>query len=109
MSATVGKSSEYKSLGHLQTDDYDEDYFPTFLTEPSNLTVNEHSSAHFECRLEPADDESMRIDWFHNGKPLQTGSRVKTVNDFGIVILEIGKVDARDSGYYKCRVSNLSS
>jgi hypothetical protein len=46
----------------------------------------------------------MRVEWFHNGKPLSAGSRIKTINDFGFVILEVAGVYQRDSGLYTCKV-----
>lgn len=79
---------------------------PEFVTTPSDLILSENSSAHFECRLVPVNDSSMRVEWYHNGKPLLTGSRVKTINDFGFVILEIGGVYQRDAGLYTCKATN---
>ncbi|XP_023947919.2 titin [Bicyclus anynana] len=79
---------------------------PEFITTPSDLILSENSSAHFECRLVPVNDSSMTVEWYHNGKPLLTGSRVKTINDFGFVILEIGGVYQRDAGLYTCKATN---
>lgn len=79
---------------------------PEFITTPSDLVLGENSLAHFECRLTPVNDSSMRVEWFHNGKALLTGSRVKTINDFGFVILEVAGVYQRDSGLYTCKATN---
>lgn len=79
---------------------------PEFITTPSDLILGENSSAHFECRLQPVNDSSMRVEWYHNGKALLTGSRVKTISDFGFVILEIGGVYQRDAGLYTCKATN---
>ena len=57
-----------------------------------DLVLAENSLAHFETRLTPINDPSMRVDWFHNGKQLSAGSRIKTINDFGFVILEVANV-----------------
>lgn len=46
----------------------------------------------------------MKVEWFHNGKQLSAGSRIKTINDFGFVILEVANVMTRDSGNYTCKV-----
>lgn len=35
--------------------------------------LNEGEPAHFECRVEPVGDASMKIEWFHNGRLLDTG------------------------------------
>ncbi|XP_067120871.1 titin [Centruroides vittatus] len=79
---------------------------PKFLTPIEDQTLPENALAHFECRLVPTNDPSMRVEWFHNGKPLITGSRVKTISDFGFVILEIAGVYSRDSGTYTCKAIN---
>lgn len=79
---------------------------PEFVTTPFDVILTENSSAHFECRLIPINDSSMTVEWFHNGKALLTGSRVKTINDFGFVILEIGGVYQRDAGLYTCKATN---
>ena len=63
-------------------------------------------SAHFECQVTPTDDPNMKIDWKFNGKPLQDSSRIKTVSDFGFVMLDIAGVDSKDSGEYICTASN---
>ncbi|KIH55889.1 immunoglobulin I-set domain protein, partial [Ancylostoma duodenale] len=47
-----------------------------------------------------------QVQWFLNGRPLKTGSRVKTINDFGFVVLEISPVYPEDSGEYSCRAVN---
>lgn len=46
---------------------------PKFLTQPKDLTLPENSLAHFECRLTPVNDPTMKVEWFHNGKTLITG------------------------------------
>jgi hypothetical protein len=66
----------------------------------------ENSLAHFETRLTPVNDASMRVEWYHNGKQLSAGSRIKTINDFGFVILEVANVLTRDSGNYTCKATN---
>merc|ERR1712227_477668 len=54
---------------------------PMFVTQPHDLQIYEGQSAHFDCRVEPTGDGSMRSEWYHDGKPIQ-----------------------RDSGVYKCVV-----
>ncbi|CAG2164046.1 unnamed protein product [Oppiella nova] len=79
---------------------------PKFMTQIKNLNKLEGDSAHFECRLEPINDPSLRVDWYLNDKPLMTGSRIHTINDFGFVVLEIDWLFPRDSGVYKCVATN---
>lgn len=82
---------------------------PTFTGKiESVINKNESESIHLECRVEPHNDVDLQIEWFHNGRPLTTGSRIHTVNDFGFVVLDIDWLFARDSGQYKCVATNRS-
>lgn len=56
--------------------------------------------------MEPVNDPTLRIDWFFNGKPFATGSRVHVINDFGFISLDMDYVYSRDSGEYICRATN---
>lgn len=109
MEGTIDKIAELEGLGVIPTQpspDEDSGKPPEFITTPSDLTLSENSLAHFECRLIPINDPSMRVEWFHNGKALWAGSRIKTINDFGFVILEVAGVYQRDSGLYTCKATN---
>ncbi|CAG2063231.1 unnamed protein product, partial [Timema podura] len=108
MEHTIEKIAELEGLGHVPEAAPEEDTGkpPEFITTPSDLTLAENSLAHFECRLIPINDSSMRVEWFHNGKSLWAGSRIKTINDFGFVILEVAGVYQRDSGLYTCKATN---
>lgn len=109
MEGTIERIAELEGLGvtrgQISPDD-DTGKPPEFITTPSDLTLSENSLAHFECRLQPINDPSMRVEWFHNGKALWAGSRIKTINDFGFVILEIAGCYQRDSGLYTCKATN---
>jgi hypothetical protein len=110
MERTIEKIAELEGLGAVpgQTSpDVDSGKPPEFITTPADLTLPENNLAHFECQLTPVNDSSMRVEWFHNGKPLSAGSRIKTINDFGFVILEVAGVYQRDSGLYTCKVFSL--
>merc|ERR1712226_938302 len=84
----------------------DVDQPPEFLSNLEDLMLPENALAHFETRLTPVNDPSMRVEWYHNGKQLSAGSRIKTINDFGFVILEVANVLTRDSGNYTCKAAN---
>lgn len=78
------------------------------FTQPLNEfpPINEGKNVHLECRLEPMGDPTMRVEWFHNGKPVTVGSRFRTYYDFGYVALDIIHVTALDSGEYTVRATN---
>lgn len=109
MEGTIDKIAELEGLGTgkgLFSPEDDSGKPPEFVTTPADLTLGENSLAHFECRLTPINDSSMRVEWYHNGKALWAGSRIKTINDFGFVILEIAGCYQRDSGLYTCKATN---
>lgn len=72
--------------------------FTTQLNGPTNLY--EGQSAHYECRIEPYPDPNLKVEWFHNGQPLQTGHRFRTTSDFGFAALDVLTVYGEDSGEY---------
>lgn len=78
--------------------------FTSQLHGPTNLS--EGQSAHYECRIEPYPDPNLKVEWFHNGQPLQTGHRFRTTYDFGFAALDILTVYEEDTGEYTCRATN---
>jgi hypothetical protein len=80
---------------------------PKFLTHIQDyVEKDEGDSVHFECNLAPVDDPDMKIEWFFNGRPLVTGSRFHTIDDFGFIVLDIDWLFPRDTGEYICRATN---
>ena len=106
VNATMDKIAELEGLGQgvAAAEEPEDTGKPPELTQLQDLTLPENGTAHLECKLSPTNDSSMRVDWFHNGKSINTGSRIKTINDFGFVILEVAGVLARDAGLYTCKV-----
>ena len=41
---------------------------PQFLTPLRDLTVNEGEKAHFDAKVGPVGDPSMKVEWFFNGQ-----------------------------------------
>ncbi|CAI4222564.1 unnamed protein product [Auanema sp. JU1783] len=84
-----------------------EEKLPVFI-EPLSAPVDcaESERVHFSARYEPINDNKLQIQWYLDGRPLKTGSRVKAINDFGICVLEISPVYPEDSGEYTCRAIN---
>lgn len=80
---------------------------PKFTTQIQNLAgLKDGQSAHFECTLVPVNDPDLKVEWYHNGKPIRHSTRIKPVADFGYVLLDIAYVQSHDSGEYVCRAYN---
>lgn len=79
---------------------------PMFTTSLKNIDIKEGQRAHFECRLIPVSDATMKVEWFHNGQPLKSGSRFTETNSFGFVALDILYTYPEDAGTYTCRATN---
>lgn len=48
---------------------------PKFVTPLNGPTqLNEGQSSHYECRIEPHSDPNLKVEWFFNGKPLETST-----------------------------------
>lgn len=80
---------------------------PIFTTSLNNVEIKEGQRAHFECRLIPVSDATMKVEWFHNNKPVKAGSRFVETNSFGFVALDIMYAYPEDSGTYTCRAKNI--
>lgn len=79
---------------------------PVFTTSLKNVDIKEGQRAHFECRLIPVSDPTMKVEWYHNNQPLKSGSRFTETNNFGFVALDILACLPEDSGTYTCRAIN---
>ncbi|KAL7057852.1 hypothetical protein AAHC03_016477 [Spirometra sp. Aus1] len=70
------------------------------------LNLKENERAKFETFVQPANDPSLNVEWYKDGKPLKTGCRFSTTLDRGFAILDIHYCYAEDSGDYSCVVTN---
>ena len=84
------------------------DYYqaPVFTSSLKTIEIKEGQRAHFECRLIPVSDSSLKVEWFRNNVPLKSGSRFTETNSFGFVALDIMYAYPEDAGTYTCRASN---
>ena len=82
---------------------------PSFTTGlPNEIVVEENGTLNLKCNVEPKNDSKLNIDWYHNGLPLATGSRIQASLDFGVVTLDIKNMSESDQGIYTCKATNLA-
>ena len=79
---------------------------PVFTTSLRGVEIKEGQRAHFECRIIPVSDPTLKVEWLHNGQSLKQGSRIKEGLDFGFVSLDIMHCYPEDAGTYTCRATN---
>ncbi|GBP17590.1 Titin [Eumeta japonica] len=80
---------------------------PHFTAELRGSTeIYEGQTAHFEAQVQPVHDPNLRIEFYHNGKPLPSASRFHITFDFGYVALDIAHAVAEDAGEYSVRAVN---
>lgn len=80
---------------------------PRFVSELQGTTkYKEGQTLHFEGRVEPTRDPKLRVEVFHNGKPLQSASRYHVTSDFGYIAVDIKHVLPSDAGKYTVKVTN---
>lgn len=77
---------------------------PTFLRPlHSAFTASEGDEVMLECAVAPFNDPTLKVEWFVNGQPLSSSSRISTLTSLGAVRLYIKDLAPKDSGVYKCR------
>merc|ERR1719422_1026104 len=81
---------------------------PVFTTALQNVVMAENQSARLAARLIPVGDPSLKVEWMKDGKVLETGSRIKTSVDFGLVSLDIASLRSTDAGIYTCKAVNMN-
>ncbi len=80
---------------------------PQFVVKLQGKTnLIEGQNIHMECRIEPYPDQTLQVEWMHNGRPLPFGNRWRTSYDFGFAALDIVGAYAEDSGTYAIKATN---
>ena len=46
---------------------------PVFTGSLKSIEVKEGQRAHFECRIIPVSDPTLKVEWLHNGAPIKQG------------------------------------
>lgn len=70
------------------------------------INIREGGFAHFEARLEPVGDSTLKVEWYKDGKIVEASSRITSFFNFGYVALTIKQVTVHDVGTYTCRAVN---
>lgn len=82
---------------------------PQFVLDLKDIQdLREGEFVHVECQVTPNSDPTLRVEWYANGMPLQTGHRFQTTSDFGFCCLNILYVYPEDSGTYTCVARNAA-
>lgn len=56
---------------------------PVFTQPLQNIdAIAEGQTAHFECRLIPVGDPTLKVEWFRNEKPLETSKMITLLDSF---------------------------
>lgn len=96
-----GYSKQSFNVAIVKNDDHVRPKFQSLVEE--EIKVVEGQSIHVETTVIPHD---IQLEWFHNGHSLLESSRIKTTSDFGCVVLEISRIEPRDSGEYLLVATN---
>lgn len=97
----IAKIEEYQKLKFQESFSEEQKRLaqvPKFSVDYQEEIVDEDNSVRFESMLLPTHDDTLKVEWFHNGKPIISSSRRKTFHDFELVALEIRKVAEHDAG-----------
>lgn len=81
---------------------------PRFVSQlPQSVPqLREGVVLHIDAQLEPAGDPQLKLEWFHDGAPVRDTNRMKLINDFGFVVLELAPAEPQDTGTWLCRATN---
>ena len=103
----LAKIAELENVPLREIPDQETDFeSPVFISHLNDIECAEGQTGHFECRVQPSKDPTMKIEWFVNGRPLPIASRFNSTYDFGYVALDVDHVYAEDSGVYTCKATN---
>lgn len=81
---------------------------PVIMKELKNASVSKGGIGVFLAHFAPEDDPDIRVIWYHNGRLIATGDRIKAYRDGRCVTLVIDDVMGADSGIYRVKIYNAS-
>ena len=65
---------ETKTSGRTEIQEETTAQAPVFTSSPKSIDVKEGQKAHFEARIIPVSDPTLKIEWFLNGQPIKLGN-----------------------------------
>ena len=68
-------SLETKSSTRMEVQEETTVQAPVFTSSPKSVDVREGQKAHFEARIIPVSDPTLKIEWFFNGQPIKQVNR----------------------------------
>ena len=98
---------EQKKVSRFELEEETTSQAPVFTTSMKNQDLREGQRAHFEARIIPVSDPTLKVEWLQNGQPIKQGTRFREGHDFGFVSLDIMQVHPDDAGQYTCRATNV--
>ena len=57
---------------------------PVFTSSPKSVEVTEGQKAHFEARIIPVSDPTLKVEWFLNGQAIKQGKKYFVIYMFMI-------------------------
>lgn len=93
----------------IRRDEPDRSYDPpVFIIPLKDMNTYEGGRAHFEAKIHPVGDPTMKVDWYKDGKPLSMSARINTTYRFGFIALDILGLSDFDQGVYTCVISSAT-
>jgi hypothetical protein len=60
---------------------------PIFTASVRDLQVVEGAPAHFEAKLVPIGDPTLKVEWLKDGRPIDASNRMSTLHDFDVAAM----------------------
>jgi titin len=79
---------------------------PVFAEPFADVAAIEGGSVYCQATLLPKNDATMKVEWKHNGQVLKESARLRTINMFGLAILEVTGLKESEFGSYTCTATN---
>jgi len=104
---TLGAKNRFSStsLSELRSDTLAK--YPRFMKPLLDQDrLRKKSRVELKSRIEPVDDDEMRVEWYKDDVLIEPNYRMSTYFNFGYAALIINNFDERDEGRYTCVATN---